>query len=376
MSFQEKEIDKRLKKGKIASLVGIVLNLILAGAKIAVGSMFGVISVLADGLNNLTDCGSSVVSMVSFKLSSRPADKEHPFGHERIEYVFSLIVAFLILLVAFDTVKDGVSKIINPSSFSFSVWVIVALALSILIKVLLYFYYSLVSKKINSSILKASAVDCLTDCISTSVVMLTIILTRLTGFNLDGYAGVLVALFIAWSGIGVLREMFSKLIGGAPDESVLKEIKQKILSYNGVLDVHDLWVHSYGPNKFFASVHIEVDARVDVLVSHELIDDIEKDFFESTNIVLTGHLDPIVTDNEEVNALKEKTIKIVKELNPSFSLHDFRLVVGERRTNVLFDVAIPYGEKLTKAEIVTTLEREIKNIDKKYCAVITVEYNI
>ncbi len=374
--MQKKDAIKREKLGKTASIIGIVLNLFLAGAKIAVGSIFGVVSVLADGLNNLTDCGSSVISIVSFKLSSRPADKEHPFGHERIEYIFSLIVAFLILLVAFDTVKDGVSKIISPSAVSFSVWVVLALALSILIKILLYFYYTKVAKKIDSSILKASAVDCLTDCISTTVVGVTFLITHLSGFNLDGYAGVLVALFIAWSGINVLREIFSTLIGKAPDESMLKEIKQKILSYDGVLDVHDLWVYSYGPNKYYASVHIEVDAKVDVLVSHELIDDIEKDFLNNTNVILTGHLDPIVTDNEEANFLKEKVVKIVKDLNPEFSLHDFRLVVGERRTNVLFDVVIPYGEKLTKTEIIDIITKKIKEINDKYCAVITVEHNV
>lgn len=376
MSIQKNDVDKREKQGKNASLVGIILNLILAGAKIAVGSIFGVVSVLADGLNNLTDCGSSVISILSFKLSSRPADKEHPFGHERIEYIFSLIVGFLILLVAFDTIKDAVSKIITPDAVSFSIWVILALALSILIKILLYFYYNGIAKKIDSSILKASAIDCLTDCISTSVVAVTFLITHLSGFNLDGYAGVLVALFIAWSGINVLREIFSTLIGKAPDESMLKEIKQKILSYEGVLDVHDLWVYSYGPNRYYASVHIEVDAKVDVLKSHELIDDIEKDFITSTNVVLTGHLDPIVTDNEEVNFLKEKMQTIVKQLNPDFSLHDFRLVVGERRTNVLFDVAIPYDAKLSKQKITEILGEEIQKIDKKYCAVITVEYNV
>lgn len=374
--MQKNNGEIRANKGKVASLVGIILNLFLAGAKITVGTLFGAISVLADGLNNLTDCGSSVISILSFKLASRPADKEHPFGHERIEYIFSLIVAFLILLVAFDTVKDGINKIITPDAVSFSIWVILALALSILVKVLLYFYYTNVSKKINSSILKASAVDCLTDCISTTVVTVTFIITYFTGFNLDGYAGVLVALFIGWSGINVLREIFSKLIGQAPDESMLKEIKQKILSYDGVLDVHDLWVYSYGPNKYYASVHIEVDAKVDVLVSHELIDDIEKDFLTNTNVILTGHLDPIVTDNEEVNLLKEKVVKIVKDLNPEFSLHDFRLVVGERRTNVLFDVAIPYGEKLTKTEIIDLITQKIKEINDKYCPVITVEHNV
>ncbi len=374
--MQSNNNDKRVKQGKIASFVGIILNLLLACAKIFVGTLFGAISVLADGLNNLTDCGSSVISAISFKLSSRPADKEHPYGHERIEYICSLIVAFLIIFVAFDTLKESVLKIINPTEAQFSYFIILALIASILVKFILYFYYFKVAKKIDSSILKANALDCLTDCISTGVVLVCVLISKFAGVNLDGYAGVLVALFIGKTAIEILKEIFSTLIGKAPDESMLKEIKQKILSYEGVLDVHDLWVYSYGPNKYYASVHIEVDAKVDVLKSHELIDDIEKDFINNTNIVLTGHLDPIVTDNEEVNLLKEKVIKIVNQINPEFSLHDFRLVMGERRTNVLFDVAIPYGEKLTKTEIINLITDKIKEIDDKYCPVITVEHNV
>lgn len=367
---------KRNNQGKIASFIGIAINLILAVAKIAVGAIFGLISVLADGLNNLTDCGSSIISVFSFKLSSRPADKEHPFGHERIEYICSLVVAFLILIVAFDTFKESITSIISPSSLAFSFWIIVALCGSILVKFCLYFYYKSVAKKIDSDMLKASAVDCLSDCVSTSVVLISVIVWKTTAINLDGYAGLLVALFIAWSAIGILREIFSKLIGQAPDEKFLSEIKNKILAYDGVLDVHDLSVYSYGPNKYFASAHIEVDASVDVLVSHELIDDIERDFIANTNIVLTGHLDPIVTDNAEVNDLKEKVIIALKEMDEKFSLHDFRLVCGERRTNVLFDIAIPYDAKMTKVEIAEKVRKIIADIDAKYCAVITVEYCI
>ena len=374
--MQKTNCVKRNNQGKIASFVGIAVNLILAGIKITVGAIFGLISVLADGLNNLTDCGNSIISVVSFKLSSRPADKEHPFGHERIEYICSLVVALLILIVAFDTFKESVGKIISPASLTFSVWIIVALCGSILAKCCLYFYYKSVAKKIDSDMLKASAIDCLSDCVSTSVVLISVIVWKTTAINLDGYAGLLVALFIAFSAVGILREIFSKLIGQAPDEDFMTEIKNKILAYDGVLDVHDLSVYSYGPNKYFASAHIEVDANVDVLISHELIDDIERDFIANTNIVLTGHLDPIVTDNCEANELKEKVIIALKEMNEKFSLHDFRLVCGERRTNVLFDIAIPYDTKMTKSEIAEKVRKIICDIDAKYCAIITVEYCI
>ena len=374
--MQKDCIQDRNKKGNIASFVGIAVNLMLAVIKMLVGLIFGVVSVLADGLNNLTDCGNSIISAVSFKLSSRPADKEHPFGHERIEYICSMVVAFLILIVAFDTAKESVNKIINPTKSVFSLWIVGALAFSVLAKLCLYFYYTKTAKSIQSSMLKASAVDCLSDCISTAVVTVCLFIGKFTGFNADGYAGVLVALFIAWSAIGVLREIFSTLIGQAPDKDFLNEIKQKITSYDGVLDVHDLSVYCYGPNKYFASAHIEVDANVDVLVSHELIDEIERDFVQNTNIVLTGHLDPIVTDNDLVNELKSLVTGAVSKINPVFTIHDFRVVVGERNTNVLFDVAIPYETEMSKAEIADLIKKSVKDIDEKYTAVITVEYCI
>lgn len=374
--MQKTDSIKRNNQGKIASFVGIVVNLLLAVGKITVGAVFGVISVLADGLNNMTDCGNSIISAISFKLSSRPADKEHPYGHERIEYICSLVVAFLILIVAFDTFKESLDKIFNPTGLTFSGWILIALGGSIIAKCCLFFYYNTVAKKIDSDMLKASAVDCLSDCVSTTVVLISVIVWKFTSVNLDGYAGLLVALFIAWSAVGILREIFSKLIGQAPDKEFLTEVKNKILSYDGVLDVHDLSVYSYGPNKYFASAHIEVDANTDVLISHELIDDIERDFIHNTNIVLTGHLDPIVTDNKEVNDLKEKVVLAIKNFNETFSIHDFRLVCGERRTNVLFDVAIPYDTVMSKAEVYQKIKEIVNNIDQKYCAVITVEYCI
>ena len=366
----------RAKKGNVASIVGIVLNVLLGGIKIAVGAVFGVISLVADGLNNMTDCGNSVISAVSFKLSSRPADKEHPYGHERVEYVCSLAVAFLVLLVAFETAKESVGKIITPTETEFSYWVIGALALSVVAKTLLYVYYKSTAKKINSSILSASAVDCLTDCVSTVVVAISFLISEFTGVNVDGFAGVLVALFIGWSAVGILKEILSKLIGQAPDKELLTFIKDKIKAHEGVLDVHDLSVYSYGPNKYFASVHIEVDANMDVLVSHELIDDIEREFANDTNVVLTGHLDPIVTDNEQVNAVKVKVNDIVKGIDKDFSMHDFRMVFGENHTNLLFDVSIPYGTALSKGEISAIIEQKVKEIDPKFRVVLTIEHSV
>lgn len=374
--MEKNDAIKRNTQGKIASLVGICVNILLAVGKMTIGIIFGIISLLADGLNNLTDCGSSVISMVSFKLSAKPADKEHPYGHERIEYVCSVAVAFVILLVAFETVKESVWKIIAPSELVFSYWAIVVLCASILVKCGLYLYYAKTAKKIRSEILRAAATDSLTDCVSTAVVLATVIIGKTTGLNIDGYASVLVALFIGWSGIGILKETLSKLIGQAPDEQMLASIKNRILSREQVLGVHDVSVYSYGPNKYFASVHIEVDANVDVLHSHELVDDIEREFVQETNIILTGHLDPIVTDDEEVNALREKTQGFVREIDERFSIHDFRMVHGERRTNVLFDVAIPYGCEICHADVKERLEKNIAAVNEKYCCIITIEHTM
>lgn len=371
--MEKTNVNKRAFYGKLASFVGIVVNVFLAVGKIIVGTLFGVISVFADGINNLTDCGSSVISIISFKLSAKPADKEHPFGHERIEYIFSLVVAFLIFFVAFETVKESFSKIIEPSEFAFSTWVLIMLAVSIVSKLCLFFYYKVMSRKIDSSILKATSIDCLTDCVSTTVVLVSFLIGNFSGVNIDGYAGVFVSLFIGYSAINILKEVFSTLIGKAPDEKLINEIREKILSYKGVLGVHDMSVYSYGPNKYFASVHIEVDAKADVLDSHELVDLIEKEFLQSTGIVLTGHLDPIVTDDERVNTLRAQIEDILNEIDERLSLHDFRMVFGESRTNVLFDVAIPYDFKLSKEEIKALIEEKVALIDKKYCLVITIE---
>lgn len=367
---------QREKLGKRAGIVGIAVNVCLAAGKMAIGALFGLISVMADGLNNLTDCGSSMISLLSFKLSSKPADKEHPYGHERIEYICSLVVAFIIMLVAFETVKESLGKILSPTKLTFSYWAIGMLVASIAAKGGLYLYYKGTAKKIESDILRASAADSLSDCISTTVVLISLILAKFADIQVDGYAGAFVALFIAWSGIGILKETFSKLIGQAPDEQMIEDIKNRVLSRKEVLGVHDLSVYSYGPNKYFASVHVEVDANVDVLVSHELVDEIERDFALNTNIILTGHLDPIVTDDECVNTLRCQAENILKEINDKLSMHDFRMVVGEKRTNVLFDVAVPYGVTVDKEQLKKDLETRIYEIDGKYCCIITIEHTL
>ena len=368
-----KNQKSREHHGKIASIVGIVANIFLAAGKIVVGALFGLISVLADGLNNLTDCGSSIVSLVSFKISSKPADKEHPYGHERIEYVASLAVSFVILLIAFELLKESITKIISPQAFNFSIVVIITLIVSIAVKLAMFIYYRTVAKQINSDLLKATSIDSLSDCISTSAVLISVIISHFAKINIEAYAGVLVSLFIAIAGFKILKEMVSKLIGQAPDKALFDSVKTMIMKHKDVLGIHDLNIYSYGPNKYFASVHIEIDANTDSLVAHELVDEIEREFLSKTNIVLTGHHDPVVTNDEEVLEMRDKVAQIVKEIDETFSIHDFRMVKGPNKTNVIFDVAIPFDSDKTEAEITKTLKKKIAEIDKKYQPVIIIE---
>lgn len=372
MTKKLKELSRE-KAGKISSIIGIIANIILSFSKIVVGIITGFISVLADGLNNLSDCGSNVVSYMSFKMSSKPADKEHPYGHERIEYVSSMAVAFVILIIAFELAKESILGIISPKPLEFSVVVVIVLVFSILVKAGMFIYNNSMSKKLNSDILKATAVDSFSDCISTTAVLLSVLIARFTGVYIDGYIGVLVAILIAWSGIKILKETSSKLIGQAPDRDFVLAIKTRILSRKEVLGIHDLNIYSYGPNKYFASVHIEVDAKVDVLESHELIDEIEREFLEETNIVLTGHLDPIVTDDEEVNLLRKQIAEIVKDIDEEFSMHDFRIVRAVNYTNLIFEVAIPFEATLSDDEIKKLIKTRIKQLGKQYRPVIMVE---
>ena len=372
MTKNKKELSRE-KIGKISSIVGILANVILSVCKIVVGIVSGFISILADGLNNLSDCGSSAVAYVSFKMSSKPADKEHPYGHERIEYISSMAVAFVILIIAFELAKESIMNIISPKALEFSVIAVVVLAVSILVKVLMFVFNKAMAKKINSDLLKATAIDSLSDSISTSAVLLSVLIGKFTGLYIDGYVGVIVALLIAWSGIKILKETASKLIGQAPDRDLVLQIKTRILSRPEVLGIHDLNIYSYGPNKYFASVHIEVDANVDVIESHEVIDEIEREFLEETNVVLTGHLDPIVINDEEVNDLRKKVSFIVKDIDEEFSMHDFRIVRAVNYTNLIFEVAVPFETKLSDGEIEKLIKTRIKQLGKEYRPVIIVE---
>lgn len=361
--------------GKLGSIVGILTNIVLSICKIAVGTIFNSISITADGVNNLSDAGSSVITFIGFKMSGKPADSGHPFGHARIEYLTGLVVGAAILLLGVELVKSSVGKIRSPEITAFSPVMVLVLALSIAVKLWLSYFNSRLAGRISSSTMKAAAVDSRNDVISTAAVLVSIFVAKFTGLEIDGYMGVLVALFILYSGFSILKDILNPLLGEMPDPGFIDKIERKILSYDGIINIHDLVVHNYGPNKYFATVHAEVDAKEDILKSHDMIDNIERDFARDLNINLVIHLDPIITDDKEINQLRCMTGKIIKEIDSRLTMHDFRVVRGETHTNLIFDVVVPIEYEIKSSELVKIIEREIKKKDDKFYAVITVDKN-
>ncbi|MBR0534988.1 MAG: cation transporter [Clostridia bacterium] len=345
--------------GRVAGITGIICNLILSGLKFLVGSISNSISIIADATNNISDAGSSVVTLIGFRLSEKPADEDHPYGHARIEYVTGLIISFLILHIGFDIFVDSFKKIINPEESVFS-WVTVGiLAGSIVVKLWLSLFNKSLAKDIKSKTLEATAIDSRNDCISTAAVLFATLLSHYTSINLDGYIGVGVAVMIIVSGINLVKETVGPLLGQAPSKEMYEKIESGILKYENVLGVHDLMVHSYGPGSYFASAHIEMDAKIDVLVCHDIMDKIERDFKAQHNIHLVVHLDPTILDCEETNELKEVVRKILNEIDPIITFHDFRVVVGETAKNVLFDIVVPPTYKYSDSEITELIKNHV-----------------
>jgi len=367
--------DRKVRKqyGNLSSIAGITVNLILFITKFVVGTLSGSIAIVGDGFNNLSDAGSSVISFISFRMSSKPADKEHPFGHARIEYISSSVVAVIILFIGFELMKTSVGKIFNPEAVAFSIAIVVVLVLSILLKLWLYRFNKKIGVYIGSTLMEATAADSLSDVLATSVVLLSVFIERFANFKADGYMGVIVSVFIIVSGVKILRETVDSIIGSGPSKELTTLIENFIRKYDGVLGIHDLVVHDYGPGHCFASAHVEVDANEDLLKSHDLIDNIERDISIDHGIHLVVHLDPIVTDDPYVNELKQVTEKIVGDIDSSLSIHDFRVVRGHTHTNLIFDVLVPYQCKLSEGAIQEKIIDKISEIDKKLYVVLTID---
>ena len=350
--------------GRIAGIVGIICNLLLSILKFVIGTVSNSVSITADATNNIADAGSSIITLVGFRLSEKPADEDHPYGHARIEYITGLIISFLILLIGYDILKSSVDKIIHPEESVFSWVTVVILVSSIIVKLWLSRFNKILGKQIKSTALEATAADSRNDCISTAAVLVATIISHFTSLNLDGFMGVGVAIFILISGIGLVKETIGPLLGQAPSKEMYEKIEQKILSYENVLGVHDLLVHSYGPGSYFASAHIEMDAKIDVLVCHDIMDKIERDFLKQLNIHLVVHLDPTVLDCEETNELKEVVREILYDIDPIITFHDFRVVVGDKAKYVLFDIVVPPSYKYTDKELKDIIKNRVNEAGK------------
>ncbi len=363
----------REKSGKVAGAVGIVTNLLLFAIKLMAGLVSGSVAVMADAVNNLTDSGSSIVMLVGFKLAGKPADEKHPFGHARMEYLSGVIVSFIVLFLGLELGMTSIEKIISPQAADFGPLAMGILVVSVLIKLWQCFFYRSVGKQIHSDTVFATSSDSLGDAVATTVVLLGAVITRLTSLNLDGFLGLAVAVFIVVSGVRLVIETGNPLLGVAPDAELVKGIYEKILSYEGIFGIHDLAVHNYGEGKCFASVHCEVPAERDIMVSHDIIDNIERDFERDLGIHLVIHLDPIVTGDERTNRLRDQVGKLLHLVYPQASMHDFRVVWGVTHSNVVFDVAVPFSLKETDQQIKDRLDQAVKTLDPTYRTVVTVD---
>lgn len=363
----------RTRYGQFAGIVGIVCNMLLCLAKGAIGLIAGSVSIVADAVNNLSDAASNIISLLGFKLASKPADPEHPYGHGRYEYLSGLAVAILIVFIGFELLQTSYDKIVNPTSTEFNAAVVCVLVLSILVKLWMMVFNRAIGARINSTTLEATAVDSRNDVISTGVVLVCAIVSFYTGVDLDGWVGLAVGAFIVWSGIQLVRETVDPLLGQVPDPELVQHIHDKIMSYPGVLGTHDLMVHDYGPGRQFASAHVEMPVEADPMDSHDLIDNIEQDFKNDDGLIVTLHYDPIVTNDPEVNDMRNWIDAQVKLIDERLSIHDLRTVPGPTHINVLFDCVKPADLSLSDDELRNRISKQVVERYPKAICKITID---
>jgi len=361
--------------GILCGALGIALNVLLFAGKVLAGILSGSIAVTADAFNNLSDAGSSLVTLAGFKLAGQKPDRDHPFGHGRIEYISGLVVSMIIILMAFELLKGAVDKIMNPVPVEASPLIVVILAVSILVKFYMSFYNRKVGQKIRSTAMVATARDSLSDCIATLVVLVTTLLAQITDLMIDGYCGVLVAMFVFAAGFQAARETISPLLGQPPEPEFVERIEQIIMEYEdqGVLGIHDLVVHNYGPGRLMLSVHVEVPSAGDILLLHDMVDTIEHRLAQELDCNAVIHMDPVCVDDELTNSIKEKVAVIIEGMEGNITFHDFRIVSGPTHTNLIFDVVVPYDYILSDSAVRNYLEYKIKEIDENYFVVIEVD---
>lgn len=368
-----KNANVRTSVGKLSGIVGILNNLFLFVIKFLIGTIVHSVSIQADGVNNLTDAGSNIISILSFHLSNKPADKDHPFGHERTETIASLFVGILILVLGFETAKESISKVIHPGSIDFRIASVIILLISIMVKFWMYAYNKKLSKAYDSSLLEATALDSISDVCGTTAVLVSTLLSPVLHFNLDGYMGIVVSGIILYGAYGLLRDMINSLIGEAPDPELVHNIVDMIMAHPVILGVHDMMLHNYGPNKIFASAHVEVDSSKDIFETHDLIDNIEREVKENMNIDLVLHMDPVKVNDPETELYRAKVVEAIHQIDPKWGFHDFRIVSGPTHANLVFDLVIPFEEKYTQEEIEEMLLKHIES-DKKIYLVLTIDH--
>jgi len=370
------DVEVRERYGVFSSIVGIITNLILAAIKLVAGILSFSIAIVADALNNLSDSGSSIISFVSFKIAAKPADKEHPFGHARIEYVSSMIVSFLILIVGFELMSSSITGLFDSEGSKLTVTALtyVILSISILLKLWLGLFYRKIAKRIDSSVVSAAAADSFSDCASTSAVLVSSLIVALTDWwFIDSVVGLAVSVMIMIAGVKILIETKNSLLGEAPVQEVIDSIKATVEKYPEVIGIHDMLVHNYGPKTYIVSFHAEVDGSQDIYELHDTIDNIEREINQDLRILCTIHMDPIVTNDETVNELRDFTTNTIKEVCPEASIHDFRTVIGQTHTNLIFDIVLPFDVKEPPEAIVEAVKKSV-NEKRNYCyCVITVD---
>lgn len=357
----------------LAGIVGILCNVLLFAGKLTLGIISGSVSIIADAFNNISDAGSSIIALIGFRMASKPNDKEHPLGHGRLEYVTGFIVDMLIILVGFELLSSSIEKIITPTTPSFGNVTLILLGVSILVKIWLYLFYRKIGVKIKSAPLRASAADSLTDSIATALVLAAAIVARFTGVAIDGYVGIVVAAFILYTGVKAAKETIDLLLGSPPDPEFVEKIYSFAKEYPRVIGIHDVMVHDYGVGRLIVSFHAEVPSDSDINVAHEEVDRMERDMHERFGCIVTVHLDPIVVNDPEVNDLRELCERMAKEVDPSFSIHDFRMTKGDTRINLIFDLLIPVGSKMSPEDAEREVAARIAKARPECSSVIKVE---
>lgn len=365
----------RHRYGILGGTVGIILNILLFVFKILAGVFTRSISIVADAFNNLSDAGSSLITLIGFKLAGKPADHDHPFGHGRFEYISALFVSVLILFMGFELAKSSVGKIINPGSVFLGTASVVILIAAVLTKGWMFLFNRKIGKTINSQSLIAGAKDSLSDSVATLAVLISLVISHIFSINIDGYAGLAVSVFILYTGVGAMRDAISPLLGSAPDGELVKGISDTVMSHSEIVGIHDLVIHNYGPTRFMLSLHAEVPADSDILRIHDTIDIIEKEISHKFACDAVIHMDPIETDNDIITHTRERVNSIVKGISDKLSIHDFRMVSGDTHSNLIFDVTVPFEFDMSDKELVNAIQRAVSEYNKAYYVVITIDKN-